>query len=324
MKIYLSKTHTPYFNLVLEEIILKDPDLDEDVIMLYQHSNAVIIGRNQNTHQEVKIDAVKRDNVEIARRLSGGGAVYHDLGNINFSFITNKNDHGYEKFLGPIIEFLKTLGLDARFKGRNDLEVNGAKVSGNAQYIYKNRMFHHGTILFNANLAKLGEYLVPSKLKIVSKGIESIRQRVTNIIDELETKITSEEFLNKLVDFLIQKYNAQYLEIKDDYLKQIPIIAELRQSEAWIYGSNPPFNFSNIAKFDKGILQVKVEVEKNVIKNINFEGDFLSRKDTSEIVDLFIGVAYDKDKISSILDKINLDDYFGGIDKEEILKLLFE
>lgn len=323
MKLILSKNYSPFFNLPLEEIMLKDEENQEDLIFLYQNENSVIVGRNQNTNEEIKRDVLEKAGVALYRRISGGGAVYQDLGNICFAFITNKGEHNYAKFLTPIIEFLQSLGLDAKFKGRNDLEVNGAKVSGNAQFIYKNRIVHHGTLLFNANLEKLSEFLIPSPLKIASKGIKSMRQRVTNILDELETKITINEFIEKLATFLIQKYQAKLIEPSEKNLKQLETLSSERASEKWLYGSNPGFEIVNEQKFEKGILKVSLNVEKNLITNIKFEGDFLSQRDVSEVATLFLNKEYNKLIIKQILSKISLNEYFGGIKDEEIISLIF-
>ncbi|WP_033161206.1 lipoate--protein ligase [[Mycoplasma] collis] len=324
MKIFVSKKYSPFYNLVIEELIAKDEELNEDIIYFYQHENAVIIGQNQNVHKEVKIDVLKNENIELYRRLSGGGAVYHDLGNLNFSFITAKGTGEYEKFLNPILEFLKSINLDAKFKGRNDLVVNDAKFSGNAQFLTKNKIVHHGTILFNADLTKLSKVLNPSKLKMQSKGIESARQRVTNLLNEMEDKITFEHFFDKLLTFFKNKYNATVSDIPQKYLEKILETQKLRSSDEWVYGKNPEFSFFNEAKTNGGILQINANVVKNKITALTFEGDFLSKTSLDEITSKFIGLDYEKDKIKEILNKIkNLDDYFGNITIDEIINVFF-
>ncbi|CNS06059.1 lipoate-protein ligase A [Salmonella enterica subsp. enterica serovar Typhimurium str. DT104] len=237
MKIYTTKNTSPFYTLVCEEIILKDEENQEDILYFYQHKNAIIIGKNQNIYEEIKLEEVEEENIEIYRRLSGGGAVYHDLGNINFSFISQKQNHNYQKFLSPIIEFFRSLGLKAEFKGRNDLIVNGAKVSGNAQIIFKNKIVHHGTILFNANLAKLAQVLKPSRLKIESKGIKSVRQRVTNILYEMEEQIDDNEFIYRLISFFEKKYQTKSVDVESHFdigisnTEKFKEISQLRQSK---------------------------------------------------------------------------------------------
>ncbi|WBP84286.1 lipoate--protein ligase [Mycoplasmopsis edwardii] len=325
MKIYISKEYSPFFNLVLEEIITKDQDNTEDVIFLYQHANDVIIGRNQNAYKEVKFNVLEEQKIGLYRRLSGGGAVYHDLGNLNFSFITlNNSDRSYQKFLEPVLSFLQSLGLNAQFKGRNDLVVNDAKFSGNAQFIYKNKIVHHGTILFNANLTVLGNVLNPSKLKMESKGITSAKQRVTNLLNELEEKITIQEFIEKFATFLKEKYQAKILDIPQKYLDQVAEVRKLRESNEWVLGKNPEFSFFSEKKTGAGILQISANIKENKIQEIKFEGDFLTLLGTSYIEDKLIGQDFSKNNLKAFFE--NLDDlknYFGAINIEEILEVLF-
>jgi lipoate-protein ligase A len=200
----------------MDEIILKNSSLDEDVIYFYQNHNAIIIGANQNTHVEINEEYVKEHDIKVARRISGGGAVYQDMGNICFSFMTkNTQDSSYENFLEPIFKFLKSLGLNAEFKGRNDVLIDGKKISGNAQYKYKDRMFHHGTLLFNSDLTVLSKALKPNKLKLESKGIKSNRQRVSNILELMDQKMNNQEFLTTLLEFFT-KQNMEILPFEKD------------------------------------------------------------------------------------------------------------
>lgn len=317
-----SKNTSPYYNLVMEEMMVKDETIKDDIIFLYQHQNAVFIGRNQNAHEEIKKEVLVEKNIDLYRRLSGGGAVYQDLGNINFSLITKNENNSYEKFLNPVIEFLKSLGINAQFKGRNDLVIDGMKFSGNAQFIHKGKMVHHGTILFDVNLGILGEILKPHPLKFVSKGIQSVRQRVVNIKDVLKEPMTIDEFIDKFIQFLVEKYNATFVDLPD-YHDNVEFIQlqSIRSSEEWLYGQNPRFSVVNMKKFDGGILKVKVNTDKDKITNVNFEGDFLSTKDVNDVVKKLIGVSYDVNAILEVLSTISLQEYFGTITKEEIASL---
>ncbi|MGZ9413667.1 lipoate--protein ligase [Mycoplasma sp. 480] len=325
MKIYISKNYSPFYNLVLEEIMTKDESNTEDIIFLYQHENAVIIGRNQNAYKEVKFDVLEKENIELYRRLSGGGAVYHDLGNLNFSFITtNKTERSYTKFLEPVLEFLHTLNLNAEFKGRNDLVVNGFKFSGNAQFIYKNKIVHHGTMLFDANLSKLSNVLNPSKLKMESKGINSAKQRVTNLLEQLENKISINEFIDKFALFLKEKYNGTIEEIPSKYLEQMESIKSIRSSNDWVLGKNPEFSFFSEKKTEGGILQISANIKENKINSIKFEGDFLAKVGIEEVESKLINQSFEKETIIKILNSIsNLEEYFGNISVKEIIEVLF-
>ncbi|AJC49883.1 lipoate--protein ligase [Mesomycoplasma flocculare] len=330
MKIYTTKNKSPFYTLVCEEIILKDEQNHDDILYLYQHKNAIIIGRNQNIYEEIKLEEVKKENIEIYRRLSGGGAVYHDLGNINFSFITGKQNHSYQKFLEPIIEFFRLLGLKAEFKGRNDLIVNGAKVSGNAQIIYKDKIVHHGTILFNANLAKLAQVLKPNKLKIESKGIKSVRQRVTNILHEMEEQIDDNEFIFRLISFFEKKYKTKSDDVENYFENGISNqenfhqISEFRKSKNWVFGTNPFFSYENTKRTSAGILKVLANIEKNLITKIKFEGDFLSKRSIEEIQVILESKEFSRNSLEKELGNIdNLEEYFGLIPLNEILDTIF-
>lgn len=325
MKIFRIKEISPYVTLALENIIMHDHDLKGDVLLIYQHDNAIIIGNNQNAYEEINRSFVKENNIKLARRMSGGGAVYHDLGNINFSFITDYDKKGgYERFLTPIIAFLKSLGLDAQFKGRNDVVVNGCKISGNAQYISNNRIVSHGTLLFDVDLTKLSKALNPARIKYESKGIQSVRSRVVNIYDELLNKMTAEEFISRLINYFVKNFKGEFIDI--DYAKYQEQLNSLQQkfaSEEWIYNKAATFKYKNGAKFTGGILVVKGNIEKGTIKQLVFEGDFLSKKDIHEIEPLFSNVALNEQSILEVLNQIkNLNEYFGTVTKEEIVSLL--
>lgn len=322
MKIIRSPYFSPYFNCTLEEVLLKNTSFKEDVLLIYQNENAIIIGRNQNVYEEIDLEKVKQEKIEIFRRLSGGGAVFHDLGNINFSFITNKKKITQEMFLKPMMDFLKSLGLKVNFHGRNDLILEEKKFSGNAQYVWKNRMFHHGTLLFDCNLEKLSQVLKPKKIKIESKSIKSVRQRVTNLKPYLK-KMNHNQFIEKMIDFFIKNFDAKLISIAKGDQKKTLKLKKVKKSKEWIFGKNPEFSFSNEQKFANGIIKLIIKIEQNKIKNIKFEGDFLSRKNVEDVYESFLNQEYKKENIKKILSKINTKDYFGNIKKNEILKLFF-
>lgn len=325
MKIFRIKSTSPYTTLSIEELITSDPEMTGDIFLIYQHDNAVIIGRNQNAYEEIKKDYIEQNKIELARRISGGGAVYHDLGNINFSFITNYDKKaGYEKFLKPIISFLNSLGLNAEFHGRNDILCNGAKISGNAQFIKGNRIVSHGTLLFDVDLTKLSNALNPSKLKLESKGVQSIRQRVTNIAKELNYSMKVEEFIEKLMEHFVKNGDGEIAEIPyEKYENKIKEMIEFKKSNEWLYNKNADFQASNAKKFPGGILKIKYNIENNKFKEIVFEGDFLSKLDVNEIIDNFIGLDYSKDAVTNVLTSIKFEEYFGTLQINEILELIF-
>ncbi|PAF54798.1 lipoate--protein ligase [Mycoplasmopsis agassizii] len=312
----------PFVNLTLEELILRDPEIKDDVVFFYQNDHTVFIGRNQNAYQEVNLDYAHENDVKIFRRISGGGAVYQDMGNINFSYITHSKGN-YETFLKPVVEFLESLGLEVAYKGRNDLSVNGFKVSGNAQYATPSRMVHHGTILININLDVMQKVLRVNPLKLKSKGIKSISQRVASINSLLKKPMEVSDFKKQLVNWFIEKYDAQKFEIPyERYALKWASLAAEKSSHQWIYGKSPLFEVSNEDKFEGGIMKVNYTVKNSRFENFKFEGDYLSQTDTEDISSALIGVEYNRNKIYETLAKFKYSDYFGTITLEEIIDLI--
>lgn len=322
MKIILSNSNDPYYNLSLEETLLKDENINEDIVLIYINHNSIIIGRNQNAHEEINSEFVDDNNIKLVRRVSGGGAVFHDKGNVCFSFITNKEGNSYARFLEPIIMFLKSLGLNANFKGKNDLVIDDFKVSGNAQYIHKNRMFHHGTLLFDTDLTVLGNALKVNKLKLESKGIKSARQRVSNISSLLKDDMESKEFANSLVSFFENK-GYELFDVTNYKSNEIKALSNVRKSYDWIFKKNPEFNVKNEKRFLGGTISVYLNVKENKIKDISFNGDFLSSTEIEKIYDLFIDQKFIDTNIKNVIEGIeDFENYFGKIQKEELLKLI--
>jgi lipoate-protein ligase A len=181
----INESVNPYYNLALEEYLLKETDPGDDLFMLWQNRPAIIVGRNQNTWDEINLDFVRKNNIAVVRRMTGGGAVYHDLGNLNFTFIARDRKESsaildFARFARPVVDALRELGVPAEFSGRNDIVVDGAKVSGNAQYRYKDLVLHHGTLLFDSRIEDMVQALNVSKDKIASKGVASVRSRVAS------------------------------------------------------------------------------------------------------------------------------------------------
>ncbi|OYD26484.1 lipoate-protein ligase A [Mycoplasma testudineum] len=323
IKWYLSKKTSPYENLVLEEAILRDENITDDIFYFYRNDNSIIIGRNQNIYEEVNLYFAREKNINLYRRISGGGAVYQDLNNVCFSYITHSKG-SYEKFLTPIIEFLKSLGLNATFKGRNDLAVDGFKVSGNAQYSTPTRMVHHGTLLFDFNIEIMQNALKVNPLKMESKGIKSIRQRVASLINLMPEKITIEEFVQKLVSWFAKENNATELVLDLDlYETRLAPIRKERMSDEWIFGKTPNFEVTNESKFDGGIIRASYSVKAGKFCQFKFEGDYLSKVDTEIISEKMIGINYEVEAVQEALTKYDLIDYFGEISLNEIIEVIF-
>ena len=319
----------PRVNLAIEEYLLKNLDVEQDSFLLfYINQPSIIIGRNQNTIEEINTDYVEDQNVIVVRRLSGGGAVYHDLGNLNFSFITKDDGesfHNYKKFTQPVVDALAKLGVQAELSGRNDILAEGRKVSGNAQYATKGRMFSHGTLMFNLNLDAVVNALKVKKDKIESKGIKSVRSRVTNILPFLKEEITIEQFkLEILKSIFGGEENINYYELTEEDWKEIHEISRNRyQTWKWNYGKSPRFNIQKTQRFPSGGLDIRLNVNKGMIEEAKIYGDFFGVGEVTEIEQLLIGVPYNRETIAEKLGDIDIAHYFGGITKEDFLKAIY-
>ena len=319
----------PRVNLAIEEYILKNLDIEQDSYLLfYINQPSIIIGRNQNTIEEINTDYVEDNGVIVVRRLSGGGAVYHDLGNLNFSFITKDDGesfHNYKKFTQPVVDALAKLGVQAELSGRNDILAEGRKVSGNAQYATKGRMFSHGTLMFNLNIDAVVDALKVKKDKIESKGIKSVRSRVTNILPFLKEEITIEQFkLEILKSIFGDEDQINYYELTDEDWEKIHEISRNRyQTWEWNYGKSPRFNIQKTERFPSGGIDIRLEVNKGIIEEAKIYGDFFGVGEVTDIEQLLIGVPYSREAIAEKLGNIDIAHYFGGITKEDFLKLVY-
>ncbi|MBC1457613.1 lipoate--protein ligase [Listeria newyorkensis] len=320
----------PTINLAVEEFILTELDLDEPVLLFYINQPSIIIGRNQNTIEEINTEYVAANNIKVVRRLSGGGAVYHDEGNLNFSFITKDDGdsfHNFAKFTEPIVTALKKQGVNAELKGRNDLLIDGFKVSGNAQFATKGKMFSHGTLMLDLNLDHVVASLKVRKDKIESKGIKSVRSRVANISEFMENKMTTEEFRDLLLLDIFDVESVadvkEYVLTEADWDK-IHAISEKRYNNwDWNYGKSPKFNLERTKRFPVGGIDVRLDVVKSVIADVKIFGDFFGVGDVTEIEDKLRGVNYQREAIEEALKDVDIKHYFGNITKEDFLDLVY-
>lgn len=327
MKYILSDSFNPYFNLALEEYIFKTIGALEDFIILWQNDNTIVIGRHQNTIEEINSDFVKKNKINVVRRITGGGAVYHDLGNLNFSFITGYDKNNmidYQKYTIPVINALKKLGVNAELSGRNDLTIDEKKFSGNAQSMHKGRILHHGTLLFDSNLDILGKVLNVSLDKIQSKGIKSVRSRVTNIKDYLEKGTSIDEFKELLLKNLFESNDLEEYCLSEDDISSINKLKESKYDTwEWNYGKSPKFNFKNSKRFANGKLEILLNVNDGYITECKIYGDFLALCGVDELEKKIVGNKYEKDDIETLLKNVNLTQYFGNITLNEVLQCFF-
>lgn len=318
MKLIKLNSTSPYFNLAAEEYFLKKDS--ESKLILWQNDNTIVIGRNQSTFTEINLARAENLKVNIVRRMSGGGAVYHDLGNLNYTFITtNSGDDflNFERFTRPVIDVLRDLGVNASLSGRNDLLIDGKKFSGNAQYVHKNMLLHHGTLMFSTSVNILSEVLNVNELKIKSKGISSVKSRVTNISEHCD--ITIDDFCR----LLFEKSGGDYYEITDNDLKEIEqLMKEKYQTWEWNFGYSPKHSFKNEKLFPCGIISVSLDAIDGKISDIKFSGDFFGKRDVSELENALAGVRHTFSDILSCLNSLPVDEYFSGITACDVANLI--
>lgn len=329
MYFVIDKSTDPQWNLAAEEYLFKH--LNEPVFRLWQNENTVIVGHHQNALAEINIDYVSQNGIKVVRRLTGGGAVFHDLGNVNFTFIDNRIDNEdtssmFARFTKPIIEALEGLGVKAYLEGRNDLLIDGRKFSGNAVAVYKNRVLQHGTLLFASSMADLSQALASRPEKFTGKSVQSNRSRVTNISEHLAQPMSVESFIdymdnfirnNRAKDYKLYSYSSK------DLFEISKLKAEKYSKEWWNFGQSPKYQFSKVEKFNGGLLEVYLNVEKGVISEIKIFGDYFFTKETAEIENLLVGTMHNYESVMSALLDIEISDYFSNISKEEFISILF-
>ncbi|MUT66625.1 lipoate--protein ligase [Paenibacillus sp. NEAU-GSW1] len=318
----------PTLNLALEEYVLRSLPDNDDYLLFYINEPSIIIGKNQNTVEEINAEYVKDNNIHVVRRLSGGGAVYHDHGNLNFSFIMKDDGqsfHNFKKFTEPVVRALRKLGVDAEMTGRNDLQVGERKISGNAQFSTKGKMFSHGTLLFDSEIENVVSALKANAEKYVSKSTKSIRSRVANISEFLPQPITIEQFRQSILSSIFEgEAEIPYYELSEQDWANVRQLAEERyRSWEWNYGRSPKFNVRQTKRINAaGTFDVRLQVEDGVIADASVYGDFFGRGDSAEFATKLVGVRYDTDALKKVLKGVDLAYYFGPVTPEEWLELL--
>ncbi len=322
----INNNHDPFFNLALEEYLVKNTALDS-LFIIWQNSPVVVIGKNQNALDEVNSKFLQANNIDLVRRISGGGAVYHDLGNLNFTFVMADKGRvafDFKAFTRPIINTLGKIGIKAEDDGRNDITINGQKFSGNAQFRYGKKVMHHGTLLYDVNLGKMAQALNVNPEKMGDKGIKSVHSRVTNISDHLKGKLDVEEFKALLVENLKAEINIkESMELSPDDLLQITHLSNKKyKTWVWNYGKSPDYNIKRQKRFPWGSMEIRFKVEKGIIKHCQIYGDFFADKDIIFLEQSFLGAKYNQTSIETLIKKINIYDYIPNANSEEILNFL--
>ncbi|MCA9936834.1 MAG: lipoate--protein ligase [Ardenticatenaceae bacterium] len=316
----------PRVNLALEEHLLRNVRVDEPILLFYINEPAVILGRNQNTLAEIDPDYVAEKGIHVVRRLSGGGAVFHDLGNLNFSFITNGDEHlhDFARFTEPVVAVLRGLGVEAALQGKSDIFANGRKISGNAQYLSRGRMFSHGTLLFDTSIEQMLLSLNPRQVQIESKAVQSVRNFVANIRDLLPSGWDIARLRQALLEGVFGSTAVPTYDLSDEDWAQVQEIADTRyRTWEWNYGRSPDFNVQKQGKTPAGHVEAHIDVADGVIRGAKFLGNFASTQDVAVLEEQLVGVRYEKGALVTAVTHLNLTPYFGALSHDEFVTLLY-
>ena len=323
---YLETDSTdPAWNLAYEEYVLMNKR-EGDWLILWQNANTVVVGLNQNTEEEISHSFVEKNDVTVVRRMTGGGAVYHDLGNLNYSFITDAGDIeqlSMARFTQPVCAALSAMGAAAVPSGRNDITIDGKKVSGTAQRLYKGRLLHHGTLLFDSDHAMVAGALNVDPEKFHSKAAKSVRSRIGNIRELLPKDMDIDEFKASLLTEL-SKEGLVRRALDETELSEIKVLADGKyRSWDWNFGASPPFTMTNKRRLDGGTLEVGLTVGSGVIENIRFRGDFMALEECHAVCEALHGIKFLRRDVKIILDRFDLRTMFGAITTTDILDTIF-
>lgn len=335
MYYYNMESHDIGYNLATEQYLMNEKDFDEPLLLFYYQTPCIIVGRNQNTMEEINQDYVTKHNIQVTRRLSGGGAVFDDLGNLSFSFVVDRDDDrfgDFKAFTKPIVDALKEMGATGvEVSGRNDILVDGKKFSGNAMYVKNGKMFSHGTLMLDVDQSVVEHALNVPEDKIKSKGIKSVRSRVTNLkpflapeYQNLDVPAFRDMLLKKLYDVndLAAIADKAYTLTDADKTAIQKLYDDYYNNWDWVYGTSPDFTVKKRQHFDAGTIDARILVKDGKIDTITFFGDFFGEKDASEVADKLQGVRYDEAALTTALADIDTTAYFAGIDNATLVKLL--
>ena len=324
---FLRNTETDtYYNMAFDEYCLESLALDEPVFYLWQNRPAVIVGLNQEVNTEVNLDYLKQNNIVLARRVSGGGAVYHDWGNLNYTIVGRSEDleRDYPEYAGLMMQALRKLGVPAELSGRNDILVGGKKVSGFAKRVIKNRLMVHGTLMYDVNLDVLTQSLNPPVTKLQTKGIASVRSRVTNLCEHLPELKDIQDFKNQLERALSNGYADQEYTLLSSEIDHIRCLAHEKFARwDWIYGRSPRATLTHSAKLSCGNIEIHLVLNENRIVSCRFGGDFIGNLPSSDVEICLTGAFYDIPSVQKCLSRIELCNYFDGVKEEDLIRLIF-
>lgn len=319
-----SPSRDPYFNLALEEYVFERMDKSKSYFMLWQNDNTIVVGKYQNTAEEIDQAYVDAHGIRVARRLSGGGAVYHDKGNLNFTFIVDRADApglNFKIFVEPVIQALARFGVHAAFTGRNDLTIDGMKFSGNAQYARRGRLLHHGCIMLDSNLTSVADALRVKEAKFASKAVKSVRSRVTTINAHAPAPISMEDFKGALKECAMASGELEPCTLTEEDLAAVRKLRDEKYATwAWNYGCSPAYDMRREMKFPAGLVTAHLSAEGGKIKAVRFYGDFFGGE-LGELEGAMAGLPLDG-HLTEALEALRVGDYMSGITAEELSRLL--
>lgn len=325
MRYILNTSIDPYFNLAAEEWLLRRADTD--VFMLWRNASAVIVGKNQNTAAEIDREFVTSRDVAVVRRLTGGGAVFHDLGNVNFTFVSlGARDLAidFARFTAPIVSALTAMGVACAFDGRNDLVIDGLKFSGNAQHVEKDRVLHHGTLLFSSHMADLAAALKVNPEKYRDKAVKSVAKRVTNISAHLPSPMAVEAFMARLMDAVSGGAAGADLDLAE---AERAGIAELREAKYvtwdWNWGYSPDYGFTRATRTAGGLVEVRLDVSDGLIRDVRIYGDFFGVTDVSELTRRLVGCRHERGAVLAALAGCDVGAVIRGLTADAFADCLF-
>lgn len=324
---YLKNPSTnPYYNMAFDEYCLESLPIDEPVFFLWQNRPAVIVGYNQEVNTEVNLDYLKEKGIDLVRRVTGGGAVYHDLENLNYTIVGRSEDleRDYPEYAALMMKALQALGVPATLSGRNDILVEGKKVSGFAKRVCKNRLMVHGTLMYNVDVDVLTHVLNPSTTKLQSKGIASVRSRVTNLCNYLPELSDIQAFKNRLEEILSNNYlDAEYKLSEADLANIQQLTDEKFATWEWNYGRSPKATLVHSARLACGTVEIHLTLAENRIASCRFGGDFLGNLPASDIEKALTGIPYEINEIRKCLSKLEISRYFDRVSADNLLEMMF-
>jgi lipoate---protein ligase len=315
----------PYFNLASEEYLLKRSG--EDLFLLYRNIPTIVVGKHQNTLAEINLPFVQKQGVLVARRISGGGTVFHDQGNLNFAFFTSGKEGelvDYRKATQPIMEALREMGLEVKLGKRNELLLKGRKISGTASHVFKNRVLHHGTLLYSSEMGNLSEALKGEKERFTDRAVKSVQSHVTNIRDHLEEPVDVETFQEQILNHMLRMPGNSAYQFSEADVAGIKGLRDSKFSTwEWNFGYSPKYQFNKSISVGAGRLDFYMNVEKGIVRELKVLGDFLSLKDIAELEQALAGTIHDPETIRNKLAGIRVSEYIVGLENEEFLSGMF-